>query len=294
MLIPTLIPSILVLVRSYAVKLVILLAAALAFNSCAAMQPPSATGPRATDQLYPILLADDGHRKESVTAALNRLTPHSASSDSTDAQLQPVTGTILSLPSKANGGLLLPKIGSDPVMNEEESRESLRRFIKEWQELIGADPSKLSLVEIVDQPDGSELANYEQRPFRYPLRGNFGKLQIHFDDARHVLNLTSTCIPDADRIQSALSALGLRPKVEDAVKQLRDNGVTYTDAKGNKSSFKVPASGEINPRGLVIYVLPKSQGEALEFHLAWEMDLTSAPLKTVYVDAVSGEIVAAE
>ena len=63
------------------------------------------------------------------------------------------------------------------------------------------------------------------------------------------------------------------------MKQLRDNGVTYTDAKGNKSSFKVPASGEINPRGLVIYVLPKSQGEALEFHLAWEMELSNAPVK---------------
>jgi hypothetical protein len=289
-----LIPSIMILVRSRAVKLVILLAAALAFSSCAAMQPPSATGPKATDQLYPILMTDDGHRKESVTAALNRLTIHSASSDSTDAQLQPVTGTILSLPSKASSGLLLPRIGSDPVMSEEASRESLRRFIKDWQELIGADPSKLSLVEIVDQPDGSELANYEQRPFRYPIRGNFGKLQIRFDDARHVLNLTSTCIPDADRIQSALSALSLRPKAEDAVKQLRDNGVTHTDAKGNKSSFKVPATGEINPRGLVIYVLPKSHAEALEFHLAWEMELTNAPLKTVYVDAVSGDILAAE
>jgi hypothetical protein len=75
---------------------------------------------------------------------------------------------------------------------------------------------------------------------------------------------------------------------------LRDNGVTYTDAKGNKSGFKVPATGEINPRGLVIYVLPKSQAEALEFHLAWEITLTNAALKTVYVDAVSGDVVAAE
>lgn len=288
------IPSAPAFVRGDAIRLVILLISALALNSCAALQPLNPTGPRGTDPVYPILLTEDGNRRESVAAALDRLA-HPGVADSAAAELQPVTATILSLPSGKNTGLFLPKIGIDPTMNEEESRESLRRFIKEWQELIGADPAKLSLLERVDRPDGTKLANYEQRPFRYPLRGNYGKLQIHFAPDRRVLNLTSTCIPDADRMQATLSALIVRLKAEDAAKQLHESSVTYADSKGNRLSFSLPATGETKPRGLVTYILAsKSHPNALEFHLAWEVELTNAPIKTAYVDALSGEVLAAE
>ena len=148
MLIPKLIPSAMTFMANRKVRLAILLVAStLAVSSCAALQPPSATGPRGNDPLYPILLNEDSHRREAIAAALKRLAQPSGNSATTDAQLQPVTATILSLPSKANGSLYLPKVGATAVMNEEETRESLRRFIKEWQELIGADPAKLSLVE---------------------------------------------------------------------------------------------------------------------------------------------------
>ena len=272
---------------------VILFASALVFSGCAALQPPSATGPHGNEPLYPILFIEDSHGKEATLAALNRLGQLSGKSNGIEPQLQPVTGTILSLPAKATNALYLPKLGAAATMNEEETRESLRRFIREWQELIGSDPDKLSLVERIDQPDGSKLAKYEQRPFRYPIRGNYGKLQINFASDRRVLNLTSTCIPDADRMQNALSALSLRLKAEDAVQQLRTKGVPYLDAKGTKLAFTVPASSEISARGLTIYILPaKDRPTALEFHLAWEMELTNAAVKFAYVDAVSGEIVA--
>lgn len=277
-------------------RLVIILASVLTVNSCAALQPPSATGPRGTGALYPILLTEDTQRRDATVAALNRLGHFSGNSGATEAQLQPITGTILSLSASASNVLYLPKLGATAVMNEEETRESLRRFIKEWQELIGADPAKLSLVEIIDQPDGSKLANYEQRPFRYPMRGNYGKLQIHFATDRRVLNLTSSCIPDAERIQTSLPAFsGVRLRSREAIEKLRENGVTYTDAQGNKVSFKLPATSETTARGLVIYVLAsKSRPESLEFHLAWENELTNAPVQTAYVDAISGDVIAAQ
>lgn len=274
---------------------ILLLASVLAISNCAALDPPSATGPRGTGSLYPVLLTEDSNRKEAITAAVNRLTQSSGNSSTAEAELQPVTATILSLPPKATSNLLLPKVGAAAVMNEEETRESLRRFINEWQELIGADPAKLSLVERIDQPDGSKLANYEQRPFRYPIRGNYGKLQIHFAADRRVLNLSSTCIPDADRLQTALSALSVRLKAEDAAQQLRDNGLVYTDPKGNKINSKLPAASEIKPTGLVTYIVAsKNQPAALEFHLAWETELSNAPVKVVYIDTINGEIIAVD
>ncbi len=274
-------------------KAIFLLSFAVAVSSCAPLQPPSATGPRENEPPYPVLFTEDAHRREAAAAAVNRLI-QSASSDATQ-HLQPITATIGSLPANPTGPLYLPKLGANAVMSEEETRESLRRFIKDWQELIGADPAKLSLVERLDQPDGSKLANYEQRPFRYPIRGNYGKLQIRFATDRRVLNIASTCIPDADRMQTALAAISVRLKAEDALKQLRGSDLMYRDSQGNKLSFRVTEANEGHPPQLVTYILASNKRpDAVEFHLAWEIELSNAPVKTAYVDAVNGEILAAD
>ena len=272
-----------------------LLLSVLCLSGCAALQPPSALGPAAPDSLYPILLTEDSQRNEATLVALNRLAQSSENISGIKPQLQPVTGTVLTLPPNSAAALYLPKLGAGTVMTEEETRESLRRFIREWQQLIGSDPAKLSLVERIDQPDGSKRAIYEQRPFRYPIRGGYGKLQINFGVDRRVINLTSSCIPDAERIQNALSALNLRPKAEDAVQQLQEKSASYLDANRNKLTFTLPSASQINPRGLTTYILrAKDRTDALEFHLAWEMELTNAPVKLIYVDAVNGEIVGTE
>lgn len=272
-----------------------LLFSAVCLSGCAALQPPSASGPVAPGSSYPILLIEDSQRKEATVAALNRFAQLSDNKVGTGLQLQPITATISTLPVTSATGLYLPKLGSGAVMSEEETRESLRRFIREWQQLIGSDPAKLSLIERIDKPDGSKLAVYEQRPFRYPIRGGYGKLQITFGPDRRILNLTSTCIPDAETIQTAFSALNVRPKAEDSVQQLREKGVTYVDVNGTTQTFALPTSSQINPRGLTVYVRPaKNRSDALEFHLAWEMELTNSPVKLIYVDPLNGEIVGVE
>jgi hypothetical protein len=275
---------------------ILLSALALTAGSCASLQPTNVTGPRGNEQVYPVLFTEDPHRREAAVLALNQLTQQSGTSGTFAPDLQPVTATIRSLPSDSNRPLYLPKLGVESVMSEEETRESLRRFIKDSRELIGSDPAKLSLIERIDQPDGSKLATYQQRPFRYPIRGNYGKLQIRFANDRRIINLSSTCIPQAEQIQAALAPLRAgRLKIEDVLKQLRASGIMYADAQGNALNFKIPAASELNARGLVIYVLPsKSQPEALEFHQAWEIQPSGAPIKTVYVDAINGETIAVE
>jgi hypothetical protein len=269
----------------------LLLLFAIALCSCAAFNPPSATGPRSADALYPVSLVEDTQRNEATLAALNRLAGLPGTNANAEATLQPVTGTILSLPAAARNTLYLPKVGAGPVMTEEETRESLRRFIRQWQELIGSDPLKLSLVERSDQPDGSKIAKYEQRPFRYPIRGNYGKLQIAFTSDRRIIDINSTCIPDADRIQTAFSNLNFPRKSDDVGKQLRDKGVSYIDSKGAAVNFALPPPSQVTPKGLTTYILP-TKNKSLEFHIAWEFELSNAPVKLVYVDALNGEVVA--
>jgi hypothetical protein len=271
----------------------VLLTLALAAGSCAPLQPPGAAGPRGNEPAYPLIFASDDQRREAAQAAVTRLLQPADTGPA--PQLQRVTATIESLPANPTRPLYLPKLGTAPVMTEEETRESLRRFIREWQELIGADPAKLSLVERVDQSDGAKIASYKQRPFRYPIRGNYGKLLIRFAPDRRVLNISSTCIPDADHLQTALAAITARLQPEDVITAVRTNPINYVDAAGTQLNLKVPATSEITPRELVTYIVPsKSNADALEFHLAWEVELTNAPVKKVYVDAVNGEIIAAE
>lgn len=273
---------------------VLLLLFAFSFSACAPLQPPSATGPRGNEPVYPVLFNEDTHRREAAVIAINRLLPESDGSASNRVELQPITATIKTLPA-AGSPLFLPKIGTAAVMNEEETREALRRFIRESQELIGADPARLSLVERLDQPDGTKVAKYEQRPFRYPIRGDFGKLQIRFTGERRVLGVTSTCIPDAERMQTALAAVVIHFKAEDVIKQLGESDIIYAAANGTKSTFRPSAAVQMTPRELVTYVLPSTaQPDALEFHVAWEIELTNSPVKRVFVDAFDGKIITTE
>lgn len=272
-------------------KTLVILALAMAAQACASLQPPNAGGPRANEAPYPVLLAEDNHRKEATIAAVNHLM-RSDVATVTSPSLQPVTDTIESLPANTANVLYLPKVGANPVMNEEETREALRRFIRDWHGPIGADPAKLSLVERVDQPDGSKIARYEQRAFRYPIRGNYGKLEIRFTPQRRVLNIVSTCIPDADKIQTALAAVAIKVKSEDVVKQLATNDIQYFDAGGAKLSFRPTANNKLEPHELVTYITPAdSQPKGLEFHIAWEIGVGNAPFQMAYVDAVSGQVV---
>jgi hypothetical protein len=273
--------------------LILLLALALGSVSCASLQPPDATGPRGNESVYPLLYIADDARRNAATAAIGRLVQ--PASTAVGPGLQPITLTIENLGALSSQPLYLPKLGTSPVMNEEETRESLRRFIREWQDLIGADPTKLSLVERVDQPDGTKLASYEQRPFRYPIRGNFGKLQIRFTTDRRVVSMNSTCLPEAEPIQTTLAAVTLKLKPEDAVNQLLNNPISYADTAGTQQTFRVASATQLKPREMVTYVRASpNKPDALEFHIAWEVEVVSAPVSRVYVDAVNGEIIAAE
>jgi len=240
-------------------------------------------------------MTEQSRRREAAVLAFNRIAQRNTSGNLTEGYLAPVTATIKSLPSDPGTPLYLPKVGSNVEMSEEETREALRRFINEWQVLIGANLSQLSLIERVDRPDRTRIALYEQRAFRYPLRGDFGKVQIHFTADRRLLNLTSSSIPDAERLQSALAGITPRFSAEEAIQHVREKGVTYTDSFGNQQALSVSAGSKVDSRELVTYVLPLKPGsDSLEIHIAWEVTVSNAPFKTVYVDALNGEVIAVQ
>ena len=262
----------------FAGKLLILTLAVLMTGACAAFQPTDANGPAANRPQYPIALSDVGARLEEASVAWYQLSQRYGLPGKTEASLQPYTATLASLPANLPAPIYLPKVGSQTAPTEEDTRESLRRFIVEWQTLIGAEPNQLSLVERTDEPSGVKVARYEQRPFRYPLRGGFGTLVIRFRSNGQLVGLSSNCIPNADRLQPALNALTPKVTAEQAV---------------NHVKTQQPANAKVEARQLVVYVEPaKDPAHGLEIRLAWEIDVNSGPNKKVYLDALSDEIIA--
>ena len=269
----------------------LIIIAAFASGACAALQPPDADGPRSNTPPYPIGLADPAARLEEASVAWYQLSQHYGLADRTAANLNPFTGTIQGLPANA-GPIVLPKVGAEP-QTEEQIRESLRRFINEWRPLIGADPNQLSLVERTEEASGVKVARYEQRPFRYPLRGEFGKLVIRFRPDRQVVSLSSNCIPNADRLQAALA--GLTPKIsaDQAVDHVKRQPVVVGNASGQQQTFTIPANAALTARELVVYArTANDQSDGLQLYLAWEIQVSNGPMKTVYLDAMSDQVLA--
>ena len=261
--------------------------------ACAAMQPPNAGAPESSGQPYPVVVGEQPQRREASLLALNRLALANVSEEQTQSYLQPVTATIKGLPASLSTPLHLPKVGVKPEMNEDEIREALRRFIDDWRNLIGADPAQLSLVERIDQPNGVKIARYEQRFFRYALRGDYGKLEVQFTGDRRLLNVSSSCIPEAERLQAALAAIIPRVKPEEATQPLLKGVLTYSDSAGKQQTYSLSANTKIEVGELVTYArASKDRPDTLEFLIAWETSISNAPFKNAYVDAVTNEIIA--
>ena len=272
-------------------KLILFLAFALTSLGCAAFQPTDANGPTTNAPSYPIALSDLGPRLEEASLAWYQLSQRYGIPGRTEANLHPYTATLQSLPANLGAPIYLPKIGAQATPTEDDVRESLRRFIVEWRQLIGAEPNELSLVERVDEPSGVKVARYEQRPFRYPLRGPFGSLVIRFRNDWQLVGLSSSCIPHADRLQATLAGLDPKLTADEAVNRIKTQPLRFADA--SQQPVTLPANATVEARELVVFARPsKDPPSGLEIRLAWEIDITNASIKKVYLDAMSEQIIA--
>jgi hypothetical protein len=274
------------------------LLSAVAVFACAcaaASRPPDAAGPRSPGEPVYATLTDRADRREVALNAWANLARSQGINNAPQPELQPITATLKSIPP-LNPPLYLPKVGAAPVMTEEETREALRRFITDQVTLIGAEPKQLSLVLRTDLADGMKKAKYEQHPFRYPLRGGYGILEITFAPDRRVLQLTSTCIPEVEQLQKTLATAAPKLNAEEVAANVKGRQFTYTDARGNQQTYTVGAGDEVNVRELVIYPIARA-GEpgALELHLAWEVFIGNGPsARVIYLDALANKIIAAD
>jgi hypothetical protein len=271
-------------------------ALALLLGACAAGPTTGPGRPRGPVTPYPVMLADSEERHTRALAdwagAIGDAAPAAPA-----PELWPVTSTPVALPAAAAPRLPRVIIDEESEQSEEETHESLRRFIASAPALIGSELRDLSLVEIVDAPGGAKLARYEQRPFHYPLRNGYGRVAITFTPDLRVTNLSSTAIPDGERLRPLLrNVTRERLTPERAAATLAGRALTYADAAGTQQTRAAAQAADITPREMVVFpVRREGPPPALELRLAWELEVGGAgsPL-LVYVDAVTGEQLGAE
>ncbi|HEX7295315.1 MAG TPA: hypothetical protein VF251_06150, partial [Pyrinomonadaceae bacterium] len=270
------------------VRQCLILTVLLCATACSTLQPPDANGPRPNVPPYPIVPLEETDSLEDARLAWRQLAQRYALPNTSDVVIDPVTATVKALPADHSTPIFLPKVGAGQTQTEEEIRESLRRFIDEWRSLIGAEPTQLSLVEHRDETANVQIARYEQRPFRYALRGNYGKLLIRFNkNNRQVIELSSNCLRNAERLQATLSNLSPKISPEDAVSHIKGKSLSVTGSAGQQT-FSIGANDAAEPTQLVIYAMTsRSNPNMLELHLAWEIDTPNSAVKKVYLDAMS-------
>lgn len=262
-------------------------AASLCLAGCAANRPPEVGTPRAPESGYPIVLTEDLARRQATLAAWQKVLKDQAIKSTENPDLLPVTATIRSLPAVASGQLALPVVGKSTPATAEEMRESLRRFMTAAGPLICQDSSQLTLIDEGTNADGTIYANYTQKPFRYRLGGDFGKVRVDFTKDRRLVNLTSSCLPNLEQTQRDIQTLRPDPTVtpERITEILK--GKPLTDPRGATTTINSATDFTISEPLIVVRETGGSPA-GLEFRLAWEIKLNAG--FSVFVDAIDNSI----
>ncbi len=263
-------------------------------SACATNPSPDTRGPRGDGRSESIVITDEGARRDAALAAWANLTRRQGIADAPQPEFQSVLATVKSIPPMPQP-LYLPKVGEGVPMTEEETRESLRRFLAETGPLLCTDRQRITLVQRIDGADGVKEARYEQRAFRYPVRGGYGTVSISFAPDRRVVQLSSSCIPDVENVRRSLAAVGPRLTPEKAAEAIVGRAAIYSDASGARQTYTVTADEKVQVRELAVFPIAQTGAiPSLEIHLVWEVLVERVPGLIVYLDVVSGEVVGAE
>lgn len=281
---------------------VVIFAAAFILCACAsAARPAGAERPRDSESPRFAVLAASDERRAAALANWRAVVGEQAAAASPAPDLRPVTATLASLPAGLRDFPRLPLVvaGDSQNRTEEETRESLRRFLATAAPLLGIDLKHVSLVEVSDAATvpGSRRALYRQNPFAYPLRNGYGSVEVTFTPDLRVVGLNSTAVPDAERLGRTLAAVPKPITAAQAAAALANRAVTYNDRTGTPQTRTLAQPDPTAARQLVVFPVRRDTTDSgvLELHVAWEVaaDNTEAPL-LVYVDAATGDVLGAE
>jgi hypothetical protein len=234
--------------------------------------------PGQAKQNYPVFIRDSADQRSKAEREWRRMLDAYGVAQ-TPPDLHPVTNTPRSLLG-VSGGIKLLGAKPEPGTETFAIREAARAFIDRWRDLLGVDPSTISLVAADETADTARLT-FRQANYAYPVAGNFGEMVAVVSKDGRLMQLDDRIIPLVD--------LPLKPTTErDAiVKSVVGRTFTYTDIAGKEQRTTISAPGDVNVKRLVVFPIAKS--DAIDLHLAWELVSGKSLSWTVYLDAMTGE-----
>src|SRR5262249_13375900 len=227
---------------------------------------------------YPAIIKDSTERRAKAEREWRQMLD-SYGVAQTPPDLHPIIWTPRSLLG-ISGGIKIMNVPPEATVDQLTLREAMRSFIDRWRDLIGADPSSVSLVS-GDQSDNIQRLTYRQANYAYPVAGNAGEMTAVVSQDGRLLQLDDRFIPRVD--------LPAAPTVqrEAAARRLKGRTFVYTDLAGQEQRATIGSVDEVAVKRLVVLSIEK--GDAIEIHLAWEIIAGKQLSWTVYIDAVSGE-----
>jgi hypothetical protein len=229
-------------------------------------------------QNYPAMIKDSADLRAKAERDWRRMLD-SYGVPQTPPDLYPIIDTPRSLLG-VSGGITLLGATPEPGTETFALRQAMKRFIDRWRDLLGADPSTISLV-TADESGDTRRLTFRQGNYPYPVAGNFGELVAVVSHDGKLIQLDDRFIPVVE--------LPLKPSTDRdvAAKKVVGKVFTYTDIAGREQRLQIGAPSEVTVKRLVI--LPIQKGDAVEVHLAWEVVAGNAMKWTVYLDAMTGD-----
>lgn len=250
----------------------------LVASMCAAWCLPSAQAPNGAKLNYPPIVKDSPERRARAEREWRRLldvngVPQAA------PDLYPITYTPRSLLGVA-GGIKIMAVKPEPGLETNALREAMKGFIDRWRELIGTEPSSISLVS--SSQDGTAVRlTYRQSNFPLPIAGAYGEMVAVISLDGRLMQLDDRLIPSVD--------LALKPQVDRdaAARSIVGRSFDFTDVAGRHQTVRIARLDEVKVNQLVILPLEREGG--IEIRLAWELKAGSSLTWTVFIDAMTGE-----
>jgi len=195
---------------------------------------------------------------------------------------EPSLHTITCLPQSLGDVAGQIQIITSPAPEESQAetmRFAVKAFIDRWRELLGASPDTISLVSADEATDVFRF-RYTQANYPFPVVGGFGDLTIVITREGRLTQVEDRFVPMVE--------MPLRPVVErlDAARRLVGRTFRYNDIAGREQSVEIASIEEV--RVIRMVILPIEKENALETHLAWEVQAGKALSWTVYLDAITG------
>jgi len=193
--------------------------------------------------------------------------------------LAPFTHT----PQSLLGSGPIPLANKGASVDDDSIRLLVREFIARHAELLGVAAGTLSLESVDDVGGIGHRYTFVQSGFPYPIAPPAGRLLMIVSPTGQIVQLSDTALPSAEVPDT--------PRVTRAAAEKVVLGTTFTygDKAGHPQSVTIGDATAVHATSLVVYAAETDA--ALSVHLAWQVDAGTGLTWTVFVDAVTGQIV---